>query len=80
MVCVCSFRSHGRAARFARLWASRVGVSVAVRRQGSLFAVSVPVTLRSSRHPRGFGFCYPVSGLGVRGFFAAVGAAGLRSC
>lgn len=42
-VLVCSFRSLACAGAFARRWALRLGVSVAVRSGAGLFAVSVPV-------------------------------------
>ena len=74
-VLVCSFRSAPRAGSFARRWAGRLGLSVAVRRSGRGWAVSVPVFWPSSRGPAGGGRVVFWSG-GLRGFVRALGAAG----
>lgn len=44
LVAVCRFRSLSVARRFSAVWAGRVGVSCVVRRVGSAWAVSVPVS------------------------------------
>lgn len=75
-VLVCSFRSAPRAARFARRWAGRVGVSVACRRSPVGFSVSVPVSLRSSRWPSCAGLALWSRG-GVRGFARLLRSSGL---
>lgn len=75
-VLVCSFRSAAGASRFARLWAGRLGVSVAVRCSAGLWSVSVPVSWPSSSWPGCVGRVVWVRG-GLRGFLAALGWSGL---
>ena len=72
-VAVCSFASRAAAARFARRWAVRLGVSVAV----SGLSVSVPcLPPRHSRWPAWVG--RPVFfGGGVRGLVRGLSARGL---
>jgi hypothetical protein len=77
-VLVARFSGSGAARRFARSWARRLGVSVAVR---SGFSVSVPVALAagrrpSSRSPFGLGRLVVVRGRGVVGFWLALRSAG----
>ena len=72
----CSFGRWLPAARFARRWARRLGVSVVVRVAGSGWSVSVPVFLGSSHWPAGAGWLQPLAGVGVRGlrpFLARLG-------
>ncbi len=72
-VLVCLFRSAASAGAFARRWAGRLGLSVAVRRHPAGFAVSVPVAFGSSRWPGCAGRVVSWSG-GLRGFVAALGS------
>lgn len=76
-VLVASFGSAPRAGRFARRWARRLGLSVAVRSApGGVWSVSVPVALASSRWPRCVGRRLVWSG-GLRGFARSLAVAGL---
>ena len=74
VVLVASFRSLASAGGFARRWAARLGLSVAVRRSGRLWAVSVPVV--APLHLVGGGLFAPVVG-GLRGLLAVVSSWGL---
>lgn len=75
-VAVVRFRRRSAAVRFARRWAGRLGVGVAVR-GGGLF-VSVPVAAPRSSRPAGLG--RPVVAVGgLRALVASLGAAGLVS-
>lgn len=72
----CMFSSPSSAARFARRWAVRLGLSVPVRRSPcGLWAVSVPVAWRSSRVPPSYASRVSWSG-GLRAFSAALWVAG----
>lgn len=70
-VAVCSFRSPAAAASFARSWAARLGLAVAVRGR---VCVSVPVAPPPSRFP---GAGRPVVPAGVAGLARSLAAAGL---
>lgn len=72
-VVVAFFRCPARAGAFARRWAGRLGVSVAVRRSGALWAVPVPC----APVPRRFVVPSPVCVGGGGLWVSAVG--GLRS-
>lgn len=74
VVLVASFAALPRAGRFAARWAGRVGRSVVVRRSGSLWAVSVPVSAPLVHV--GGGLFAPIVG-GLRGLLAVVGSWGL---
>ena len=75
-VCVCSFRSATAAGQFARRWALRLGLSVAVRRSAGLWAVSVPVRRSSSRWPVSVGRVLSVAG-GIRAVARVLAFSGL---
>jgi len=79
VVLVAVFGNRSQAAAFARRWSVRLGLSVFVRRHPGGFAVSVPVSLPSSRPPSGFGKLLAVRG-GVRGLVSLLGFSGLGVC
>ena len=70
-VAVARFGCPARAGAFARLWARRLGVAVAVRG----CSVSVPVAVPSSR-PAWLGRLVVCSG-GLRGFLRSLSSAGV---
>lgn len=71
-----SFARPACAAAFARRWAARVGVSLAVRRDpGGLVSVSVPIAPPHTRWP-GSGRVVVVAG-GLRAFIRELSASGI---